>query len=93
MRYFIIFLLCFSNIFATFAQQHSEQNLHYIAPKDPLVQSKLADWSNRKFGLLMHWGLYAQWGIVESCSLCPEDEDWCRRFGPNKEDWYAYKKS
>ncbi|MBK8721104.1 MAG: alpha-L-fucosidase [Saprospiraceae bacterium] len=93
MRYFIIFLLCFSNIFATFAQQHSEQNLHYIAPKDPLVQSKLADWSNRKFGLLMHWGLYAQWGIVESWSLCPEDEDWCRRFGPNKEDWYAYKKS
>ena len=27
-----------------------------------------------KLGLLMHWGPYSQWGIVESWSLCAEDE-------------------
>jgi alpha-L-fucosidase len=27
----------------------------------------------------MHWGPYSQWGVVESWSICPEDEDWCKR--------------
>lgn len=93
MRKYFIGIIIFSIIYSSFSQQHSEQNLNYIAPKDPLVKEKLEDWGNRKFGLLMHWGLYAQWGIVESWSLCPEDEDWCRRSGPYKDDWYAYKKS
>ena len=51
----------------------------YIAPTDPLVQQKLEQWKDLKFGLLMHWGPYSQWGVVESWSICPEDEDWCRR--------------
>ena len=77
-----------------FAQQHSEQNHKgYIVPTDPSVQTKLKIWSNNKFGLLMHWGTYSQWGIVESWSLCPEDEGWCERRGPYKENWYAYKKA
>ncbi len=41
----------------------------------------------------MHWGTYSQWGIVESWSLCPEDEGWCERKGPYSKDWYAYKKA
>ena len=44
-----------------------------------LVATKLERWRDRKFGLLMHWGPYSQWGVVESWSICPEDEDWCRR--------------
>jgi alpha-L-fucosidase len=24
-------------------------------------------------------GAYSQWGVVESWSICPEDEDWCKR--------------
>lgn len=51
----------------------------YIQPSDPLVQRKLEQWQDLKFGLLMHWGPYSQWGVVESWSICPEDEDWCRR--------------
>ncbi len=46
---------------------------------DPLVLQSLEQWKDMKFGLLMHWGPYSQWGIVESWSLCSEDEPWCRR--------------
>ena len=45
---------------------------HYEAPTDPLVQQKLARWQDQKFGLLLHWGLYAVPGIVESWPLCSE---------------------
>jgi len=38
----------------------------YVPDPDPLVQKKLAEWHDLKFGLLMHWGSYSQWGIVES---------------------------
>lgn len=76
------------------AQQHSEQNHNkYVPPTDPLVKQKLNQWQNVKFGLLMHWGTYSQWGIVESWSLCPEDEGWCERRGPYKDNWYDYKKA
>ncbi len=51
----------------------------YRAPTDTAVARKLADWQDLKFGLLMHWGPYSQWGVVESWSICPEDEGWCRR--------------
>ena len=71
-----------------FAQQHSEQNhTKYVVPSDPKVKEKLNQWQNVKFGLLMHWGTYSQWGIVESWSLCPEDEGWCERRGPYKDNW------
>ena len=77
-----------------FAQQHSEQNhTKYVVPSDPKVKEKLNQWQNVKFGLLMHWGTYSQWGIVESWSLCPEDEGWCERRGPYKDNWYEYKKA
>ncbi len=64
----------------------------YVTPQDPLVQQKLAQWQDLKFGLLMHWGTYSQWGIVESWSLCNEDEDWCKRRGPYSQDYDLYKK-
>ncbi len=66
---------------------HDER--HYEAPTDPLVQAKLEAWQDLKFGLLMHWGPYSQWGIVESWSLCGEDEDWCRRRPEHGGDDYA----
>jgi alpha-L-fucosidase len=37
----------------------------------------------------MHWGPYSQWGIVESWSICSEDEPWCRR---SLEDYTEYKR-
>ncbi|NEU67222.1 alpha-L-fucosidase [Spirosoma agri] len=77
-----------------FAQQHSEQNHDkYIWPKDEQVKQKLQNWQDIKFGLLMHWGTYSEWGVVESWSLCPEDEGWCERKGPHAANWYDYKKA
>jgi len=51
----------------------------YIPEADPLVIKKLAQWSDWKFGLILHWGTYSQLGIVESWSICSEDEPWCKR--------------
>lgn len=92
----IYFLLFFLNTLSriALAQQHAEQNhTHYVVPKDSLVRDKLAQWQDIKFGLLMHWGTYSQWGVVESWSLCPEDEGWCERRGPHAANWYGYKQA
>jgi alpha-L-fucosidase len=61
----------------------------YYPETDPLVQEKLERWQSLKFGLLMHWAPSSQWGIVESWSLCSEDEDWCKR---KIENYDEYKK-
>jgi len=71
-----------------FSQNHARL---YVAPTDPLVQRNLGEWQDLKLGLLMHWGTYSQWGIVESWSLCPEDEGWCERRGEHAANWYDYK--
>ncbi len=60
---------------------------------DSLVLKKLQWFQNVKFGLLMHWGPYSQWGVVESWSLCPEDEGWCVRKGPHSSEYWDYKKT
>lgn len=64
----------------------------YVPETDPLVLEKLSQWQDLKFGLLMHWGPYSQWGIVESWSLCPEEYGWCeRKKGSNPENYFEYK--
>lgn len=74
------------------AQEHTA-SLKYTLPADKLVQAKLSQWGKIKFGLLMHWGTYSQWGVVESWSLCPEDEGWTVRKGPYAKDWFTYKQA
>ena len=70
--------------------QHSQQ---YYPENDTLVVQKLEKWQDLKFGLLMHWGPYSQWGIVESWSICPEDYGWCeRKKGSNPKNYFEYKK-
>ena len=83
-------LLMFSvNIFS----QAIYEEERYVPETDPLVLEKLDEWQDKKFGLLMHWGAYSQWGIVESWSLSPEEYDWCRRTkGTNPNDYFVYKK-
>jgi alpha-L-fucosidase len=56
---------------------------------DPLVLAKLEWFQDQKFGLMMHWGPYSQWGVVESWSICSEDVPWCRR---NIPDYVEYKR-
>jgi alpha-L-fucosidase len=80
-------LLLMISVMATLAAQDEEER--YVPETDPLVLNKLEEWQDMKFGLLMHWGPYSQWGIVESWSICSEDEGWCRRKNP---DYIEYKK-
>jgi alpha-L-fucosidase len=67
-------------------QQEDER---YVPETDPLVLKNLEHWQDIKFGLLMHWGPYSQWGVVESWSICAEDEGWCKR---NLSDYIDYKR-
>jgi hypothetical protein len=46
----------------------------YVRESDLVVRERLDQWQDLKLGLLMHWGHYGQWGIVESWSICAEDE-------------------
>jgi alpha-L-fucosidase len=63
---------------------------HYVPDPNPRIQQRIEEWRDIKFGLLMHWGTYSQLGIVESWSICPEDEGWCVL--PTVSDYVSYKK-
>ncbi|MEP7142114.1 MAG: alpha-L-fucosidase [Ferruginibacter sp.] len=73
----------------------AQQNIHsqstaYEWPVDPLVKAKLDKWQDQKFGMIIHWGLYAVPGIIESWSIC--SEDWIERDSsssyPEYKKWY-----
>ncbi len=61
------------------AQQESYQDLPQA------IQDKLEWFQNQKLGIIFHWGLYAQAGIVESWQLSKED-DWARKHGAFRKD-------
>jgi alpha-L-fucosidase len=66
------------------------QSTEYEWPKEPEVRAKLDKWQDQKFGILIHWGLYAVPGIIESWNLC--SEDWIDRDStiayPDYKKWY-----
>jgi alpha-L-fucosidase len=70
--------------------QQSVPETPYEWPQDSLVKQKLEKWRNQKFGMIIHWGLYAVPGIVESWSIC--NEDWISRDSTikyeNYKNWY-----
>ncbi|MGF7037085.1 alpha-L-fucosidase [Mucilaginibacter lappiensis] len=72
------------------AQKHNVSK-QYVPPGDSLVEKKITEWQDLKFGLFMHWGTYSQWGVVESWSICPEDEGWTQRKGPYGATYNGYK--
>lgn len=85
-----ILLICFG--ISAHAQAVYEDE-RYVPETDPLVLAKLDQWQDLKFGLLMHWGAYSQWGIVESWSLCPEEYGWCdRKMGDSPMNYFEYKR-
>lgn len=51
----------------------------WTPPADPAVLKKLREWQDWKLGLLVHWGTYSQWGIVESWSLVTTKHPWNQR--------------
>ena len=84
----IILLSIILAVFTTLSAQENKKNDNlYEYPEDPLVAQKLDEWQDLKFGLLMHWGLYAQIGIVESWGLCSEDQGFQDRRGMNYTDF------
>ncbi len=48
----------------------------WTPPGDPAVLKKLEAWQDRKLGLLITFGTYSQWGIVESWSLVTTRHPW-----------------
>jgi len=72
MRKLIVFFLsCIASL--------NSYSQSYQAPADEKVVAKLSQWSDKKFGLFMHWGIYSIPGIVESWSINSEDADWIPR--------------
>ena len=74
----------------------SQDNTHgmsdsYTFPKDEKVLKTLDKWQGLKFGMIIHWGLYSQLGIVESWSICSEEEDWIGRDSSLNYDAYKRK--
>jgi alpha-L-fucosidase len=60
----------------------------YVWPKENLVLDNLKKWQGYKFGILIHMGLYSHLGIIESWTLCPEDEEWINRNG--YDDYFSF---
>jgi alpha-L-fucosidase len=78
---------------ATLIYRPSLAQDNYVTPSDTLVIQKLSQWQDLKFGLFMHWGTYCQWSVVESWSICPEDEGWTQRKGPYAANYFEYKRA
>ncbi len=84
MRFYIIFFLI---SFGAFAQNTLHPvSSEYVYPEDPKVAENLENWRDQKFGMIIHWGIYAVPGIVESWSIC--NEDWIGRDSTVRYDDY-----
>ncbi len=80
----VLILLCFTGV-AQNLGVHPVSN-DYQKPTDSLVLQKLEKWQDQKFGVIIHWGLYAVPGIIESWSVC--SEDWITRDSTSSYDEY-----
>ena len=74
-----IFFFGFVTLATTICAQENvhPQSTGYEWPADSLVKKKLEQWQDLKFGMIIHWGLYAVAGMIESWALC--SEDWIER--------------
>lgn len=76
----IIIVILLMGVFSKISAQDNgvhQQSTAYEWPNDPLVKKKLDKWQDQKFGMIIHWGLYAVPGIIESWQIC--SEDWIER--------------
>lgn len=78
-------MVMYAGICAAFCMPRTTIAQAYEWPEDVRVQNKLDAWQDQKFGLLIHWGTYSQWGIVESWSIC--SEPWINRNGADYVDY------
>lgn len=82
----MVTLVCLSSLKAQDLGVH-QQSKTYEWPANPEVREKLDQWQDQKFGMIIHWGLYAVPGIIESWGLC--SEDWINR--PDSMTYNGYK--
>ncbi|MEO6232425.1 MAG: alpha-L-fucosidase [Ferruginibacter sp.] len=87
--YFTVFSFLVISSFLQAQQNVHPQSTEYDWPVDPAVKAKLDKWQDQKFGMIIHWGLYAVPGIIESWNLC--NEDWINRPDSNQ-SYEDYKK-
>ncbi len=81
---YLLSLFTISNVCGqTFTHGKSDT---YTYPTDKSVLEKLDKWQDQKFGMLIHYGLYSEMGIIESWSLC--NEDWINRDSTSVYDNY-----
>lgn len=67
---YALFSLSFFHIVS--GQDVHPMSAQYEWPADPLVKKNLETWRDQKFGIIIHWGLYAVPGMIESWALCSE---------------------
>ena len=72
-----LLILILINVYVTAQQNIHQQSSKYEWPTDERVKQKLDEWQDLKFGMIIHWGLYAVPGMIESWALC--SEDWIER--------------
>ena len=89
-----LYCLIVSIIFFGISHSAFAQDKVYYPDPDPLIGKRLEEWQDLKFGLLMHWGPYSQWSIVESWSISPDDVGWATgaRVKHGGEDYFDYLK-
>ena len=83
MRNVVFILFCIQS-FNTWSQPSPA----YAYPTSSAVRENLEHWQDLKFGIIIHWGIYAVPGIVESWSI--SNEDWVGR--DTALDYEDYKK-
>lgn len=88
---FLKITILFIGVGFIFETNVTAQQTYYPDP-DTLIQKRLEQWQDLKFGLLMHWGPYSQRSIVESWSICPEDVGWATgaRVQQGAENYFEY---
>jgi len=72
-KYYALLTLLFAANTLLAQEQVHQRSQQYEWPTDAAVKAKLDKWQDQKFGILIHWGLYSQAGIMESWNLCSED--------------------
>lgn len=74
---FLTIFIALSSIHISAQDAAHPQSEKYEWPSDQKVRDKLDSWQDKKFGMIIHWGIYAVPGIIESWSIC--SEDWIQR--------------
>ena len=71
---------------------HAYSTEGYVEPKSPAVREALERFRDRKLGLMVHFGIYTQLGIIESWPLVDKEACWARRSVDWQTDGEAFKK-